>query len=110
MGTELMYQLLAQQGIGEEEIIEKRPDWQAALERSRADFPASRIILHEEVESCHRSPIANHLVARSPHSAGDKRRDSRVCLEVRLINNHEGIRALFEIVKPFRKMNVIAEF
>lgn len=53
--TELMYQLLAGQELGEEGRIENRPDWQAALERSRADLAAGRIIEHDEVKAWHRS-------------------------------------------------------
>ncbi len=53
--SELMYQFLAEQDIGEEGNIENRPDWQAALERSRADLAAGRIVNHEEVEAWHRS-------------------------------------------------------
>jgi hypothetical protein len=52
--TELVYQLLAQEQLGEEGKIENRPDWQAALGRSRADLAAERTIEHEEVEAWHR--------------------------------------------------------
>ena len=41
---ELVYQLLAQDELGENGRIENRPDWQAALERSRADFARGRVV------------------------------------------------------------------
>ena len=42
-----------------EEKIENRPDWQAALERGRADIAAGRTVSHEEVEDWHRSQAAS---------------------------------------------------
>jgi predicted transcriptional regulator len=57
--TELVYQLLAHDKLGEEGKIENRPDWQAALERSRADFAAGRVVPHDEVEKWHLSRPAS---------------------------------------------------
>ena len=48
-------ELLARESPVEEERIENRPDWQAALERSRADLAAGRTIPHEEVQRWHGS-------------------------------------------------------
>jgi len=53
--AELLYQLLAHEELGEQNRIENRPDWEAALERSRADLAAGRKVAHEEVRSWHRS-------------------------------------------------------
>ncbi len=52
--AELFYQLLANQSLGKDATIQERPDWQAALERSREDLAAGRIVRHEEVEQWHR--------------------------------------------------------
>jgi hypothetical protein len=53
--TELLYQLLKHEELGEQNRIENRPDWEAALERSRADLAAGRKIAHEEVLGWHRN-------------------------------------------------------
>lgn len=52
--TELICQLLPEQTLGDEGNLESRPDWQAALERSRADLAAGRAVEHDEVEAWHR--------------------------------------------------------
>jgi len=62
--AELVYQLLAQDELGEHGNIESRPDWQAALERSRADLAAGRVVRHEEVEPWHQS----HPASSGPES------------------------------------------
>lgn len=52
--AELLYQSLALESLGADGEIKNRPDWQEALERSRADLRAGRIVSHEEVENWHR--------------------------------------------------------
>jgi len=52
--AELVQQFLANLSLGPEGSIENRPDWQAALERARADLSGGRIVAHEEVERWHR--------------------------------------------------------
>jgi predicted transcriptional regulator len=58
-------ELLAREALGEEGRLENRPDWQAALERSRADLAAGRTVPHEEVQRWHQS---------QPESSGRKHR------------------------------------
>jgi len=53
--AELLFQLFAHEELGEQNRIENRPDWDEALERSRADLAAGRKIGHEEVLGWHRS-------------------------------------------------------
>ena len=53
--SELLYQSLALASLGDDAAIENRPDWQQALERSRADLRAGRVVSHDEVENWHRS-------------------------------------------------------
>jgi predicted transcriptional regulator len=57
--AELIYQVLAQDELGEHGHIENRSDWQAALDRSRADLAAGRVVPHEEVEQWHQSHPAS---------------------------------------------------
>ena len=52
--AELVYQLLANRSLGAEASIENRPDWQTALERSRADLAAGRVVQHDGVEEWHK--------------------------------------------------------
>ncbi len=52
--AEIVYQLLASRSLGEQGAIEKRPDWQAALGRSREDLAAGRTTPHEEVVEWHK--------------------------------------------------------
>jgi len=53
--AELLYQSLVRESLGSDGAIESRRDWQEALERSRADLRAGRVVSHEEVENWHRS-------------------------------------------------------
>jgi hypothetical protein len=53
--SELLYQSLALASVGNDVTIENRPDWQQALERSRADLRAGRVVSHNQVENLHRS-------------------------------------------------------
>lgn len=52
--AELFHQLLANRALGKDASIQERPDWQAALEHSRQDLAAGRIVEHEKVEEWHR--------------------------------------------------------
>jgi len=52
--TEMIYQFLAAASLGENGSLENRPDWQAAIERSRSDLAAGRTRPHHEVEEWHR--------------------------------------------------------
>lgn len=52
--AELVYQVLANRSLGEEASIENRPDWQAALERSRSELASGRTTPHQEVAEWHK--------------------------------------------------------
>jgi predicted transcriptional regulator len=53
--AELVYQSLANQALGADGSLDNRPDWQAALTRSREDLASGRVVTHEEVEAWHKS-------------------------------------------------------
>jgi len=63
--AELVHQILAHEALGDQAKIENRPEWEMALERSRADLAAGRIVLHDEVRRWHQS---------QPESSGQKKR------------------------------------
>ena len=67
--AELVYQMLASKSLGADASIENHPDWQAALERSKADLAAGRIVPHEEVEEWHK----RHYVEAIAPSRSDRR-------------------------------------
>ncbi len=53
--NEYAIEVLLRDAFTETESLGSRPDWQAAIERSRADLAAGRAIPHEEVERWHKS-------------------------------------------------------
>ena len=52
--AELVYQHLARRS---DDLLDNRPDWQAALLQSREDRAAGRIVDHQEVEPWHHSRL-----------------------------------------------------
>ncbi len=57
-------ELLVRDAFEDIESLDDRPDWQAAIERSRADLAAGRTVAHEEVQRWHKS---------QPQSSGPKK-------------------------------------
>jgi hypothetical protein len=51
--AELVYQHLAGGSLGADGLLDSRPDWQAALLRSREDWATGRTVGHQEVEAWH---------------------------------------------------------
>ncbi len=51
--AEIAYQVLATKSLGPDAVIDNRSDWQEALERSRRDLEAGRIVPHEKVKEWH---------------------------------------------------------
>jgi hypothetical protein len=51
--SEMLCQLLAERSLGKDGELENRPDWQAGLERSKAERAAGRAVLHREVVDWH---------------------------------------------------------
>ena len=47
--AEALYQALAASQLGEDGKLENRPDWQASLDRARADREAGRLIPQKEI-------------------------------------------------------------
>ena len=51
--SEMLYQLLAERSLGKDAELENRPDWQAGLDRSKAEREAGRAVPHREVADWH---------------------------------------------------------
>jgi predicted transcriptional regulator len=51
--SEMLYQLLAERSLGKDAELENRPDWQAGLDRSKAERDAGRAVPHREVVDWH---------------------------------------------------------
>jgi predicted transcriptional regulator len=51
--SEMLYQLLAERSLGRDAELENRPDWQAGLDRGKADREAGRTTPHSEVVDWH---------------------------------------------------------
>jgi predicted transcriptional regulator len=51
--SEMLYQLLAERSLGKDAELENRPDWQAGLDRAKADREVGRTTPHSEVVDWH---------------------------------------------------------
>ena len=55
--AEVLRQSQAARELGDNALLENRPDWQQALERAEADIKAGRVHSHEEVLKWHRDHV-----------------------------------------------------
>ena len=51
--AEVLRQAQTERELGDQALLENRPDWQAALDRADADIRAGRVHSHEEVLRWH---------------------------------------------------------
>jgi predicted transcriptional regulator len=53
--TEVLRQAALTEQAGAASTLDAQPDWQAAIERSRADLAAGRVHTHDEVRAWHQA-------------------------------------------------------
>ncbi len=52
--AEMLRQRQTERDLGDQALLENRPDWQAALDRAESDIRAGRVHSHEDVLRWHR--------------------------------------------------------